>query len=109
MTFSPRYYSNLPRQPRSRPSDGLPASGVLADSTVLKSIIGIAYPTTHIGGCRPTDNPWLDTELPEVVWHLVLDRAWRGGKTIPLESKNSLDGRFVLRDGEFIELAEETP
>ena len=108
MTLPPRYYSNLPRQARSRPSDGLPASGVLADPTVPKSIIGIAYPTTHIGGCRPTDDPRLDSKPPEVVWHLVLDRAWRDEKVVPLESKDSLDGRFVLRDGEFIELAEDT-
>ena len=109
MTLPPRYYSNLPRLPRSRPRDALPASGVLADPTVPKSVIGIAYPITHIGGYQPTNHPQSDVPPPEVVWHLVLDRAWQNGRIIALKSKESLAGRYVLRDGEFIELAEDTP
>lgn len=102
-----RYYSNLPRRPRSRPADGLPAAGVMADPAVPKSVIGIAYPYSHVGGYRAGDDPRVDPEPPEVVWRLVLDRAWRDGKVVPLPAKEALDGRFVLRDGEFVELAED--
>ncbi len=106
MNGSARYYSNLPRRPRSRPSDSLPAAGVIADPRAPKSIIGIAYPYTHVGGCRLGDAPQVEPEPPEVVWRLVLDRAWRDGRVVLLEAKETLDGRFVLRDGEFVELAE---
>ena len=104
----PRYYSNLPRHPRSRPSDRLPAAGIIADPTLPKSIIGIAYPTTHIGGCRPGDDPLSPAEPPEVVWQLVLDRTWQDQRTIKLASRQTLEGRYVLRNGEFLEIAEDT-
>ena len=102
----PRYYSNLPPQPRSRPSDGLPAIGVIADRAFPKSIIGIAYPWTHVGGCQPADDRQADYQTPEVVWRLVLDRTWEEKRVANLEAKQTLDGRYVLRDGEFVELAE---
>ncbi len=102
-----RYYSNLAPQPRSRPSDGLPAVGVMANPVVPKSIIGIAYPYTHIGGCRVGDNPRVDPEPPEVVWRLVLDREWRDDRVVNLADKETLEGRYVLRNGEFVALAED--
>lgn len=102
-----RYFSNLPPKPTSRPSDGLPAIGVMADRNIHRSIIGIAYPYTHVGGCRPDDDPRADYDPPEVVWRLILDGAWRDGRIVELEAKETLDGRYVLRFGEFIELSEE--
>ncbi len=102
-----RYYSNLPRKPASRPNDGLPAIGVMADRSISRSIIGIAYPYTHIGGCHHLDDPSADYDPPEVVWRIVLDRAWRDERIVELEAKETLEGRYVLRDGEFIELSEE--
>lgn len=102
-----RYYSNLPRRPRCRPADGLPAAGVLADPAAPRSIIGIAYPHSHVGGFRPDDDPATAAAPPEVVWRLVIDRAWSDAGLIHLADKVTPEGRFVLRDGEFIELAEE--
>ena len=102
-----RYFSNLPRRPGSRPADGLPAAGVLADPLIPKSIIGIAYPYSHVGGYRLGNDLANPIAPPEVVWRLVLDRSWRDGKIVPLACRETLDGRFVLRDGEFVELAED--
>ena len=102
-----RYFSNLPSQPRSSPADGLPAVGVVADPTVPKSVIGIAYPYTHIGGSRPGDLLQSPAVPPEVVWRIVLDRVWRDGRVVSLATRETLDPRYVLRDGEFVELAEE--
>ncbi len=79
----------------------------MADRSAPRSIVGIAYPYTHIGGCRPSDDPRADYDPPEVVWRLVLDRAWRDGRIVELEAKETLEGRYVLRHGEFIELSED--
>ena len=107
MIAETRYYSNLPRKPNDRPSDGLPAIGVIADWAQPHSIIGIAYPYTHIGGCQLGDAWNGDYAPPEVVFRLVLDRAWLDDRIVALEAKETLDGRFVLRNGEFIELSED--
>ncbi len=107
MSGEQRYYSNLPKRPRSTPKDALPAAGVLADLAVPKSIIGIAFPHTQIGGHRPGDDWSADDPPVEVVWRLVLDRGWVGGKTVDLPAKLTLEGRYVLRQGEFVELAED--
>lgn len=104
--IAPRLYSNLPLQPRIRPSDGLPAAGVVADPTVSKSIIGIAFPYTQIGGSTANQGSNPEHTPPEVVWRIVLDRCWSNGHVIKLETKQTLEGRYVLRDGEFVELAE---
>ena len=102
-----RYYSNLPARPAVRPSDGLPAIGVMADPTVPHSIIGIAYPYTHVGGCRPDADPLDEYAPPEVVFRLVIDRAWQNERIIELEAKDTHEARYVLRGTEFIELSEE--
>ncbi len=100
------YYSSALRQPRVRPADSPTSIGVLADPEAAQSIIGIAFPTSHVGG-MDWRNPTANYQPPEVVWRLQLDRAWVDGKIIALELKDFLDGRFVLRSGEFVELAED--
>ena len=104
---NPRYYSNLPRRPRTRPGDGLPAAGVLADPAVPKSIIGVAFPYTHIGGTPSPADSRINPDPPEVVWRIVLDRDWSDDRIVARSAKQTLEARFVLRDGEFIALGEE--
>lgn len=95
--------------PLIRPNDGTPVIGIIADPSVSHSIIGIAFPYSHIGGMTEAtqDHDILDAPPPEVVWRLVLDRAWVDGETVRLADKRTLDGRFVLRMGRFWELAED--
>lgn len=95
--------------PRIRPNDGPTAVGIMADPAVPLSLIGIAYPYSHIGGVSEAthDRDILDAPPPEVVWRLVLDRAWVGGVAVLRADKLTLDGRFVLRAGRFVELAED--
>ncbi len=100
------YHSNALRQPTVRPSDSPPAVGVQADPLAGQSLIGIAFPVSHVGGMDHR-NPLADYRPSEVVWRLQIDRAWIDGKIIILESKEFLDGRFVLRSGVFVELAED--
>jgi hypothetical protein len=80
----PRYHSNASRKPRVAPGDLPSAIGVAAgpDDTMP---IGTAFGAGWIG---PEGGP------PEAVWRLVI----RG---------EALEGRYALRDGVFIELAEE--
>jgi hypothetical protein len=85
MPDPPRYYSHASSAPRLR-WDELPfAISVLADPADPRPIgwaHGDVWP-------RPADPP------PEKVWQLVV-----GGETLP--------GRYALRGGVFVELAEET-
>lgn len=73
------------------------------------SLIGIAYPYSHVGGVPEAthERDILDAPPPEVVWRLVLDRAWVDGVAVVRADKLTLDGRFALRRGVYVELTEE--
>ncbi len=69
------YFCSVIRDQPIRPSDHLPAVGILAEEGDYRSQVGIGYPYTHVGGMQATGNPWADYPPPEVVWRLVIDRA----------------------------------
>ena len=68
--------------------DESPALGVVtADSPVMP--VGIAYPTGHVGGWQGEDF----LGKPEATWRLMIGKV-------------EVEGRFLLRGGAFVELAE---
>jgi hypothetical protein len=74
------------------------AIGILADADKSGEIVGIAFGAGHIGGwrwdwSRPGSEPE-DLGPREATWRLVVGKV-------------EVEGRFVLRMGEFVELAED--
>jgi hypothetical protein len=95
----PRYFANVARTiARVGPDDYPFALGVLSDRLVSASIIGTAYGSGHLGGWRTDFSkpgfPSEDLGPREAVWRLVIGKA-------------EVEGRFALRRGEFVELAED--
>jgi hypothetical protein len=85
------FYSNASPEPRVNPGQ-LPSALGVAEAPGGSIPIGIAYAAGRIGGWR-----WnTDEELGpiEPVWRLVV-------------RKQPVEGRFVLRGGRFVELAED--
>jgi hypothetical protein len=86
------YYSNATRADRVRPGQ-LPSAIGVVEGPGSSWPIGIAYGAGHLGGWRwDTDE---DLGPVEPVWRLVV-------------GKDEVDGRFVLRGGRFVELAEDS-
>jgi hypothetical protein len=84
------FFSDPSRKPRLAPGD-LPCAIGVEESPGGRQV-GIAYPVGHVGGWDwRTDE---DHGPPEAAWRLAI-----GGQ--------DLDGRFVLRSGRFVELAED--
>jgi hypothetical protein len=86
-----RFYSNASKAPRVAPGD-LPGSVGVIRSPGDAMTIGIAFEVGRVGGFG-----WdTDQDLGPVaaVWRLVIEGE-------PVE------GRFALRDGRFVELAED--
>lgn len=86
------YYSNASMAPSVKPGRLPSAIGVMQGPDDSMPI-GIAYQAGHLGGWR-----WeTDEELGPVepVWRLVV-------------GKEEVEGRFALRDGRFVRLAETT-
>jgi hypothetical protein len=95
----PRYFANVARTVARLGPDDMPhALGVLADREDPGSIIGIAYGAGWLGGWRTDFSkpgfPSEDFGPREAVWRIVIGKA-------------EIEGRFALRMGEFIELAED--
>jgi hypothetical protein len=95
----PRYFANVARdRPRVGPEDVPGAIGILADADQPGEIVGIAFGAGHIGGWRwGWSRPAVEPEYlghREATWRLVVGKA-------------EVDGRFALRRGEFVELAED--
>ena len=94
----PRYFSTCGQSRRRLGPDDLPgAIGVISEGGEPGDIVGIAYSAGHLGGwlwdwSRPGSEP-VDLGPREGTWRLVVGKA-------------EVDGRFVLRMGEFVELAE---
>lgn len=101
------YFANAFKTRIVKPGDSPPAIGVQADPDDPRSLIGIAFPISHVGGVKWFDDPGADYPPPEVVWRLQIDRAWVDGKVKNLEEKETLEDRFVLRSGRFVVLAED--
>ncbi len=101
------YFASVIRDKPIRPGDHFPAMGCYADGHDLRSLVGIAYPYTHVGVLKLVGEPWADYPPPEVVWRLVIDRAWVDQEIRYLDDKLALDGRYVLRSGRFVELVED--
>ena len=94
MPDPPRYFSILPCRPRIRPSDpGYDACGVHLGRRDGPQV-GIAFPIAYIGGAGLDSQPGETDGPPEIAWRLQV-------------GKETLEDRFVLRDGEFVELAED--
>ena len=101
------YHSNAYRdRKRIAPNDPMSPLGVQAGPEPSAPQLGIAYPTSHVGGWRDYAD-FGDYPPPEVTWRLVLDRHLVEGRPVKLEQKATLDGRWVLRLGVFVELAED--
>jgi hypothetical protein len=95
----PRYFANVARdRPRIGPDDLPGAIGILSAPDKPGDIIGIAYGAGHTGGWRwDWSRPGAKPEYlgpREATWRLVIGKA-------------EIEGRFVLRMGEFVELAED--
>jgi hypothetical protein len=94
-----RYFANAARdRPRVGPGDLHGAIGILAGADQPGEIVGIAFGAGHVGGWRwdwgrPGSEPE-DLGPREATWRLVVCKA-------------VLEGRFALRMGEFVELAED--
>ena len=101
------YFANAYRdRKRVAPNDSPPPLGVQLDPGLEAPLVGIAYPTSHVGGWR--DYRDLDDyPPPEVTWRLALDRHLVDGVAMKLEHKQDLGDRWVLRLGVFVELAED--
>jgi hypothetical protein len=103
----PRYFANTARnRPRLSPGELPGAIGVLSDPSKPGDIIGIAYAAGYLGGWLTVfDGPNRDWQRdsvylgkPETTWRLVVGKG---------EGKVEVNGRFVLRMGEFVGLAED--
>ena len=85
-------------RPRVAPGDLPGAIGLLADAGKPGEIVGIAFGAGHVGGWRwDWSRPGVEPEYlgpREATWRLVIGKA-------------EVEGRFVLRRGEFVELAED--
>jgi hypothetical protein len=94
-----RYFASVARdRPRVGPEDLPGAIGILADADKPGEIVGIAFGAGHVGGWRwdwgrPGSEPE-DLGPREATWRLVVGKV-------------ELEGRFVLRMGEFVGLAED--
>lgn len=102
------YYTTAFRSAkRIKPSDQCFAVGVHAGPEVSSPQVGIAYPYGYVGGFRP-DTPLdcFDYDPPEVLWRLEIDRRVVDGQVIKLDRKETAEGRYVLRLGEFINLGD---
>jgi hypothetical protein len=84
------FYSNASTRPRLAPGDLPFAIGV--DESPGGKLVGIAYPAGHVGGWDWRADE--DHGAPEATWRLVV-------------GKEKVEGRFVLRSGRFVELAED--
>ena len=104
MTLHSNAYRDLPR---IKPNDNPCAMGIFAGPDQDAKQLGIAYPRSHVGGCRAIDPVGADYTPPEVTWRLVFDREVVGGVAARLEHKRDLGDRWVLRLGVFVELAED--
>jgi len=93
-----RYFSTCGQNKRRVRPDDLPgAIGVIPEGGGPGDIAGIAFWSGHVGGwkwdwSRPRSEP-VDLGPIEATWRLTIGKA-------------EVDGRFALRMGEFIELAE---
>lgn len=95
--------------PRIKPNDGAGAHWFRASAASSAPLLGIAYPQGHIGGTT-WETPFedlMDAPPPEQVWQLVREYAEVDGRTVRLAKKQTLDGRYVLRMGRYVELAED--
>jgi hypothetical protein len=86
-------------RPRVGPENLPGAIGILADADNPGEIVGIAFGAGHVGGWRwdwgrPGSEPE-DLGPREATWRLVVGKV-------------EVEGRIVLRAGEFVELAEDT-
>lgn len=98
----PRYFTRSTLLPRIKPSDQIGVAGIQLGPEGGSPLVGIAYATGHVGGFGEVfDGPhgdWrldsMDQGKPETTWRLVVNKV-------------EVEGRFVLRAGEFIELAED--
>ena len=104
------YYADAYQsRPRIKPNDRVGACWFRADPARSAPLLGMAEPRGHIGGTT-WETPFAalaDAPPPEVVWQLVLEYARVASQTVRLAKKQTLDGRFVLRLGQFVELAED--
>ena len=94
----PRYFANVARERRRIAPEDLPgAIGVTLDPARPGDVVGMAFAAGHLGGFvedRSRRGPGhRDLGPREAVWRIVLGKA-------------EVDGRFVLRSGEFVELGE---
>jgi hypothetical protein len=83
-----RFYSDVSKAERIGPAELPGAIGITA-APGEPMPIGIAYEAGHVGGWRGED--YLGKR--EATWRLVVRKV-------------EVDGRFVLRSGEFVELAD---
>lgn len=114
---SPRYFTRSTRLACVRPNDAVGTPGILPAPDAIVPI-GIAYGAGRVGGfVEVFDGPTGDWRIdstedgpPEVAWRLVIDdRCDLPPGPYPGIVKGEVEGRFVLRGGEFVELAEDTP
>ncbi len=89
MTPRPIYHAHVAKTPRARPGD-FPAAISIVISPEDPRPIGIAFEVGHLGGYYLGE----DRGPIESVWHLMI-------------RKEPVEGRFALRFGLFIELAED--
>jgi hypothetical protein len=85
------FYSNASRAPRVGPGR-LPCATGVAEVPGGSIPVGIAYGAGRVGGYDSEDDR--DLGPAEAVWRLVV-------------REEEIDGRFVLRGGRFVELAED--
>jgi hypothetical protein len=95
------YYTNASRAARIGPND-LPGSiAIIAGPDRPGDLIGIAYAVGHIGGWRwDWSRPDRDSDYlgpMEALWRPAIGKA---------EAEAEAEGRFVLRGGAFVVLAE---
>ncbi len=86
---TPRYHAHVAKTPRARPGD-FPGAISIVISPEDPRPIGIAFEVAHVGGFHFGE----ERGPIESVWNLVI-----GGEPV--------EGRFALRFGLFVELAED--
>lgn len=107
--MSTTYYAHafLDRD-RLAPRDNVPCLGLLVDPADPGLIVGQAFAVGHIGGAERAEDPYgQDYPPPELVFRLRVDREHDGGMTRKLAEPYTVEGRFALRRGVFVELAED--